>query len=370
MRDEYKKFFYDQLRKGNFSIIPKVAYQYFGTILGRKLGRPLVGPMNGCIVVTYACNLKCKMCDLVERCKSKNIQLSTEEIKKVLDDYAKIGTIGIGLTGGEPFLRPDILEIIRYTKKVGLIAHMSSNGLMMTKENAKKIMDAGLDAIAFSLDGATPEVHDKVRGVKGSFDKVLEGLRNFAELKRTNKKYRHFTIIVTCSVNKYNLDEVLDIVKLSKQNGADYVSFIPFHDIGKLTDNVATMEDLQVTKEQLQKLDNLVGKLIKLRKTTKFIDTSEDYLKLFKHCFRGKRLPIKCYAGYVTLVVGAFGEIYPCFPFMEGKKVFANVRKIPLKEYWVSNHFNLNRKKIKHCRQCYWNNQTETNLLFNFRRIK
>ncbi|MFH1455958.1 MAG: radical SAM protein [archaeon] len=370
MRDEYKKFFYDQIRKGNIGIVPKVAYQYFGTILGRMIGKPLVGPMNGCIVVTYACNLRCQMCDLVERVKTKNKQLTTDEIKKVLDDYAKIGTIGIGLTGGEPFIRSDMLEIIRYTKEVGLIAHMSSNGFNMTKDNAKKILDAGLDAIAFSLDGSTSKTHDKVRGVKGSFDMVMRGIDNFVHLKRITKKYKHFTIVVTCSVNKYNIDEVLDIVKIAKQKGVDYISFIPFHDIGELTNNVATMQDLKVTKEQLHKLDVLVDKLIQLRRKTKFIDTSEEYLKLFKHCFRGEPLPIKCYAGYVTLVVGAFGEIYPCFPFMEGKKVFANVRDIPLRKYWESNHFNCRRKNMKNCRQCYWNNQTETNLLFNFRTIK
>lgn len=370
MRDEYKKFFYDQIRKGNLGIVPRIAYQYFGTILGRMLGRPLVGPMNGCIVVTYACNLRCKMCDLIERLKTNQKQLTTEEIKKILDDYAAIGTVGIGLTGGEPFLRPDMLEIIKYTKKAGLIAHMSSNGLLMNKENAKNILDAGLDMIAFSLDGSSAKTHDMIRGVKGSFDKVMQGIRNFAELKHSNKKYKYFTIVVTCSINKYNVDEVLDIVRLAKQNGADYISFIPFHDIGELTDNVATMQNLKITKEQLHKLDVLIDKLIELRRKTKFIDTSEEYLKLFRHCFRGKLLPIKCYAGYVTLVVGAFGEIYPCFPFMEGKKEFANVRKISLKKYWTSKEFNKKRKTIKDCRKCYWNNQTETSLLFNFGRIR
>ena len=370
MRREYKKFFYEQIKKGNALIVPRVAWQYLGTIIGRMMGRPIVGPMNGCVVVTYACNLKCKMCNLNERMKTGKKQLTTDEVKKVLDDFAAIGTLGIGLTGGEPILRPDILDIIKYTKEKGMIAHMSSNGFRMTKDNVKKILDAGLDAISFSLDGASAKTHDKVSGVKGSFDAALEGIRNFSELKQKNKKYKYFTIVVTCSINRYNIHEVLDIVKVARKNSADYVSFIPFHDIGGLTDNIETMKELKIRDDNMDELDALIKKLVELRKKTNYIDTSINYLKLFSYCFRGKPLPITCYAGYVSLVIGAFGEIYPCFSFMEAKKDFSNIREISLKDYWKSKNFNLKRKKIRNCRRCYWNNQTETSLLFNFRRIK
>jgi len=60
-------------------------------------------------------------------------ELTTEEMKKVIDDFAEIGTSGIGFTGGEPILRKDMLELIEYTKKKGMVTHMSSNGMAIDK---------------------------------------------------------------------------------------------------------------------------------------------------------------------------------------------------------------------------------------------
>jgi len=296
--------------------------------------------------------------------KEKGINpLTTEEMKGIIDDFARINTSGIGFTGGEPILRNDIPELIGYAKSKGILTHLSTNGLLMNEKNVKRLLDNGLDAVGFSLDGATKETHDKIRNLKGSYDKVMDGIKNFRRLREQYKK--DIVIIVVCVVNRQNLGEVVDLVNVALEAGADQVSFSPVHDISLMTENKKSLDNFNLTEKEISKLDNVIKELIKIKKNTGKIDSSIEYLKLFKPCLAGKKSPLDCYAGFLTIGVDGYGNIFPCFAWMEMNKFVGNIKEKPLREYWISEEFKDLRKKVRGCHDCYWNNQTELNLLFS-----
>ncbi len=302
--------------------------------------------------------------------KKDKTELNTEEVKNVIDDYAYIGASGLGFTGGEPLLRDDIYELIVYAKKKRLITHISSNGMIVNEKIAQKLLDSGLDAIGFSLDGATEKTHDSIRGINGSYKKVMEAISIFNNLNKQNKK--KIIIVVVTLVSAINIEEILDIVSLLKQRHVDKISFIPFHDIGILGDGKPNMSKHEIKKEDIHKLDRIIDELLKIKKQEPIIDSSENYLRLFKHCFRGKSLPVTCYAGYATMSIDPYGYMYPCFPMLEigATNKTVNVRDMQLREYWKSNELQEIRDSLKDCRKCFWNNQTEVNLLFKAGKVK
>ena len=374
MRKSYVSYFFMKIKGGDIFVAPRTAYQYLALKYSRARHKPFIGPLHGSIIATYRCNLRCSMCELYKRPaeyeKAGKCELSTSEMKRVIDDFAAIRTAGIGFTGGEPLLRQDMIELIAYAKSKGMITHMSSNGFAINEATAKKIMKSGLDAIGFSLDGSTKETHDGIRGVNGSYDRVINAISIFNKLNKTAKK--KIIIIVVTVISTLNLHEIKDIVYKLKKMGVDKISFIPFHDIGVLSDSTPKMGRHKIRREELEKLDEVIDELAMIRKKESIIDSSEGYLRMFKYCFRDRPSPVPCYAGYATLAIDGYGDIYPCFPFAEIglKGHVTNVRDIRLKDYWKSKKMQGVRDSIRDCRKCYWNNQAEINLLFYPNKIK
>ena len=122
---------------------------------------------------TRTCNLKCEHCYAQSDGKLYP-QLSTEEAKAMIDDLAAFGAPVLLFSGGEPTMRPDLLELIRYAKDSGMRVVISTNGTLITKELAAAFAEVGLSYVGVSFDG-DPETHDRFRGVKGSFDRAIEG---------------------------------------------------------------------------------------------------------------------------------------------------------------------------------------------------
>ncbi len=367
MRSSYFLYALKKFRDGQFLVLAKQAYKFATLPLAYYLNRPISGPIHGVFVVNYDCNLKCGMCSLMNRpaeYRKRGVKpLTTEEMKSVIDDFARINTSGIGFTGGEPIMRKDLPDLISYAKSKSILTHLSTNGLLMNEKNVKKLLNAGLDAVGFSLDAAKKETHDKIRGLKGSYDKVIEGIKNFKRLREEYKK--DIVIIVVCVINRQNLDEVTSLVNVALEAGADQVSFSPVHDIDLMVKGKKSLDNFNLTGEELSKLDKIINELIEIKKKTGKIDSSAEYLKLFKSCLTGEKSPLDCYAGFLTIGVDGYGNIFPCFSWMEMEKFVGNVREKSLREYWNSKEFKKLRKDVRDCHDCYWNNQTELNLLFS-----
>src|SRR6476620_5871797 len=132
-------------------------------------------PVHAVWEITLACDLKCNHCGS-RAGKRRSEELTTEECLDLVRQLARMGTREITLIGGEAYLRRDWLEIIREIRAQGMDCTMQSGGLSLTEERIKAAVDAGLQGLGVSIDGLG-EVHDKLRGVKGSFDAAFKALR-------------------------------------------------------------------------------------------------------------------------------------------------------------------------------------------------
>lgn len=155
------------------------AYErFYRNIVNRGLGRDW-GPHAVTIAVTHDCNARCVHCSAFRR--SREGTLTTGEWCRVIDQCAELGITDIIITGGEPLLRPDLDVLIRRIVENDCVADLFTNGSLLTEENLERLTRAGCDTIFVSLDSPVPEEHDRLRGVPGLYDRVMEGVQRAVE---------------------------------------------------------------------------------------------------------------------------------------------------------------------------------------------
>jgi radical SAM protein with 4Fe4S-binding SPASM domain len=174
-----------------------------------KIGR---FPLHLDIDVTTACNLRCPMCPrtlIIEHSmKWKNEFFPLELYKSIIDEGVSYGLCAVNLNYlGEPLLHPDIVEMVQYASKRGVIDIMfHTNATLLTPAISEKLIDAGLDKLHLSLDSANPKRYERMR-VGAKFDRVVENIKQFMEIRR--KKGMRLPIVRAQMVlTKENSDEV------------------------------------------------------------------------------------------------------------------------------------------------------------------
>ena len=166
--------------------------------------------------VTRACNLKCVHCyaQAVDRTYEK--ELNHEQGLNLIDDMANFGVPVVLFSGGEPLMRPDLVELANYAVSKGMRAVISTNGTLISKDKARELKEVGLSYVGVSLDGME-EVNDRFRGRKGAFRDAMTGIMNCREVGL--KVGLRFTI------NRMNTAEVPLIFDLLEEHGIPRVCF-------------------------------------------------------------------------------------------------------------------------------------------------
>ncbi|MDD2903214.1 MAG: 12,18-didecarboxysiroheme deacetylase [Syntrophales bacterium] len=131
--------------------------------------------------VTRACNLKCVHCYAKATSGPAPDELTHAEGLALLKDFQDFGVPVVLFSGGEPLMRPDLLELIEFTVAHGMRAVISTNGTLITPEVARRLQDLGLSYVGISLDG-TEATHDKFRGQPGSFAAAMAAVRHCQEV--------------------------------------------------------------------------------------------------------------------------------------------------------------------------------------------
>ena len=158
--------------------------------------------------MTNQCNLNCLHCYAKATKNASNDEFTTEEAKALMDDVAKYNSPVFLFSGGEPFMRRDLIELIEYANSINLRPVISTNGTLITKEKAIQAKKAGVKYIGVSLDGMA-ETNDKFRGLDGAFEMAIKGMKNC--LSAGIKTGLRFTI------SKHNRDDLpLVLLKLKE----------------------------------------------------------------------------------------------------------------------------------------------------------
>ncbi|MDO9542038.1 MAG: radical SAM protein [Kiritimatiellia bacterium] len=360
IRKLYFKIALNHLKRCDFGWIFDNLIKIPLLFLSCRTGKALCGPILGGLLLTYKCNYHCRFCGLTEKIpdyeKQYGREFDTSQFKRMIDGLVDMGVSAIGFTGGEPLLRKDAVELMTYAKSKKRVVHLSTNGALLTSAIIEALLNIKIDALNISLDGPTEESHDFIRGA-GSFISVIANTRQLVQARNVRRAATLINIVSV--VNRKNIADVTDLVRLAKEIGADSVGFMPV-----LVSHGRAKQELSV--EDLSAADAQIDALIKLKQNDGFIDSSENYLSLFKLALRGLPSPLTCYAGYTTMIIDCYGNVFPCFPWIEENRSIVNIKgdKRNLKTILYSPEYMAAHKIIKECRSCYWNCHTEMNLWF------
>lgn len=161
---------------------------------------------------TRNCNLSCIHCRAAATKGPHKGELDTKAGLALLDQIREVGKPVVILTGGEPLMREDIFELARHGTQKGLRMVMAPNGTLITKATAREMVEAGIQRISVSLDGATRESHDRFRQVEGAFDGAIQGIK-FA--KQVGLEFQ-----INTTITQQNLEEIPKIQELAVELGA------------------------------------------------------------------------------------------------------------------------------------------------------
>jgi radical SAM protein with 4Fe4S-binding SPASM domain len=278
-------------------------------------------PKNIVWDITYSCNLKCKHC-LTNSGKKGKHELSTNEVFRLIDKLVESKILTVSLVGGEPFVRKDIVPILKYLANTPIRTDISTNGLIIPENVFHELKDLPIFQIQVSIDGIG-ESHDDFRGRKGAFKKACETLIRL-------KKEGISTSLSTTATSK-NINEIESLINLAVELGCDSYKAIPFIPAGRGEIND---KELRLTKQ-----DSLTLSKIILAKKKELADKIQIYTEstftffmdheASKTCHNGT---MTCSAGFDVLSIGADGTAYPC-PFLHDFPL-GNLMSTPLDEIW------------------------------------
>lgn len=195
--------------------------------------------------VTRRCNLKCVHCYSQSEDLDYQGELSTDEGKALIDDLAQFGSPVILFSGGEPLIRPDILELIEYAVEKGLRAVVSTNGTLISRPLAENLHEIGLSYVGISLDGLE-SVHDAFRGVRGTFERVLRSIKRCQDVG--------LKVGLRFTVNKRNYQDIPGVFDLVEERKIPRICFYHLVYSGRGADLVS--EDL--SHEQTREVVDLI----------------------------------------------------------------------------------------------------------------
>jgi len=265
--------------------------------------------------------------------------LSFSEYKKLAEEFHRLGVHQISIAGGEPLLRKDIFPIIENFAGRGMSVNLCTNGMLLGKYY-REIYSSGVTCVTVSLDGATAESHDKIRGTAGSYHQIKSGIETFLFYRNGMPLLR-----VRMTISKDNAGEIQRFYK-QWDRVADDVLLQPVHHcshsyytgMGETSLNL----DASVISDQLRRTPM----------------EKDPYMKrLVTSLKENQSLPDgPCYAGLLMVRINPWGHVFPC---LEQHVCIGSIREGNFFSIWNSAQFQRERKRLASNRECRcWYNNT------------
>ena len=302
--------------------------------------------------ISYLCNLECPTC-FRWTSKPDEHELTAEEWKGVLAKLKDwLGTFNLTFTGGEPFLRKDILEIFKFASQNGIVTQVVSNGSFIDKALAKRIVASGLDGLTISLNSMNPEIHNKTRGTSGAFNEVMTAIDNLKDRKGMR-------LSLSTTVVKDGIDGLIEVIKFAKARGIYGVNFQPimpatilpvFNKDGEAKkSSVGTPYRDLLKDKDASHVDNVFNRLLSMKEQGYPILNSSDHLKeiakYLKDPTNPEILEKVCKVGVKNFNIDPFGNVRLC-SIME---IVGNLRNDLPGEIWRSANAAHQRETIRTC---------------------
>lgn len=272
--------------------------------------------------VTQHCNWKCKHCYLASK---KERELTYDEIRELLLQMREMGVYSVVFTGGEMFLRKDIMKIIEESRKLYYEVTLLTNGSLLNEKIIAQLKEMYISEISVTMFSMNPKVHDSITGIIGSHEKLMYNIKLI-------KKYK-LSLEIKTILLKDNYKDYIEIRKFCDENGFNYRVSTHVHE--KHNGDNCTKK-LHLSNEQMVEV---IGDITKIMNLTKREHGSEKYI---------------CTSSHYSIAINAYGDVYPC---LNMPIVVGNVRHDSLKKIWYDsekmNMFkNMRWKDLQECNDC------------------
>lgn len=277
----------------------------------RTMAEGIVFPATSTISVTPRCPCRCVHCSADRFVTENRSELTTEELKGVVDQALDLGVCTMIFTGGEPMVRKDLPELIAYTDKDRATVMIFTSGVLLTERNAKRLAEAGLVSLNVSVDSADPEEHNRLRGVPGAFQRAMDGARRARD-------HGILTGISTYATHhNVHSGQLRRLIDLARDEG--------FHEV--------TVFDCVPTGRFLSRPDLRLGRkdIKRVRQMADEVNARDDAFGLVAQAKANAYDGGGCFGAFSQFYMTCFGDVNPC-DF--NPVTFGNIRREPLEAIW------------------------------------
>jgi len=302
------------------------------------------------LIITENCMLKCKMCNMWQS-KDDPDSLEIDVWKRFIDSFERFvgGKAQIQFVGGEPLIKKGILDLIKHTVKKGFSTTMTTNAYLIDEDMAKDIVDSGLSTLVISLDSIKRQTHDFLRGVEGTYDRLMMALELLNKLRNNSL---HIHIVTT--IMQPNLDDLLLLAEWADNNKAiDGITFQaimqPF--FTALDNGWYKNEEFSfLWPKDLEMVNRVLDRLIDLKKRRYKITNPAAQFNIFKSYFEYPDKFVRasrCNFGYKAVSINTAGNIFLCLSM----KPIGNIQEAKeIEELWFSEKARQVRENIRNCK--------------------
>lgn len=288
--------------------------------------------LNGTVIVTYRCNARCNMCNRYKKPSNPDEEISIETIKKLPPMYFT------NITGGEPFIRQDLKDVVRELYKKSDRIVISTNGFFTDRiiDLCKEFPNIG---IRISIEGLE-DTNNKIRGLEDGFNKGLTTLKKLVEMK-------HPDVGFGMTVQDANAKDLVPLYKLSDEMNMEFAT-------ASLHNSFYFVEAKNIIKDRpmvAQNFEDLINELLKSNSPKKWFRAYFNH-GLINYIYGQKRL-LPCDMAFDTFFIDPYGDVMPCNGTKE-KQVMGNLNEQSWEELWNSEQAEKVRKVVRNCDRNCW----------------
>ncbi|HLL15794.1 MAG TPA: radical SAM protein [Pyrinomonadaceae bacterium] len=294
-------------------------------------------PFDVLVQVTNRCNMKCSFCDFWPHGATAREELQVAEYRRVASELASLGCFIVSVEGGEPFVRPDLVEIVGAFAERGHLPVVYTNGWYADADKARALFAAGLTQVGISIDYPEARRHDAKRGLDGAFARAWEAVEAFREAAPHGGRQVHVMTVLM----KDNQRDIEELLRLSaRRRVGHYVT---------LLSTAGFRRGRSSSSADRAPEGAFADELLALRRRYKHFRAPSDYLRLAASYADGGAMPT-CRAGVQTFNIDHLGNVSACIERID--KPVGNVRE----EHLVSLHAKLQgdeeRAEVGSCQKC------------------
>ena len=312
---------------------------------------------------TMACTAKCKTCQLrrdLHKSLINKRKLSFEQWLKIFEDASKLGVERLDISGGEPTLYKNLIDLIKVAKSYGWYVNLNTNGSLINEQYAANLINAGLDSVSISIYSAEPQIHDEMRNCGGLWSKATQAVRIFSILREQLSS--NIQIATQCLICRENYRTIADLMKLDYELGSDRIALTYLE--GDFEKQYLLTEDeirdfkvniIPTARTFCATLDPTIkGKAIEVVDSV-FSERINSISNFTQGLYRPEELnPEPCKRPQEFTILLANGDVHPCnMVEYSHEPVMGNLFEQSLPEIWHSEKWNQFRENLfDYCRLC------------------